>query len=221
MSLPLRRIALFATPVLSLFLASCGDEAECQGADLNGVCFMVSSVVPTYLEDDTSNVDIYPSFCASGNPEPYTDHGARLTLSAFTIGNNRTTSTRILLTRFVISYQLNSGSNNPRLGPDLPSTQAENFGTGQTFEVPVNGTLEAEVSLFDIQQKGYYHDAYVSGGYPVTDLDPASTNDLLLPNNLPSYTATYTVYGQDEYGREVSSTGSAEIKIGAYNACSS
>lgn len=213
MSLPRRRVALFA-PMMSLLLVSCGDEAECQGADLNGVCFVVSNVVPRYLNANTNNADVIQDTCSPGPPpvaEDYTDHGARLTLSAFTIGNNRTNSTRILLTRFDIAYRLNAGSNNPRLGPDIPPIQGENFATGQTFEVPVNGTLEADVSLFDIQQKIDYVTAYLADGFPTVSgsLD-----------NYPSYTATYTVYGADEYGREVSSTGSAEIKIGHYYNCS-
>lgn len=199
MSLPLRRVALFAAPVLSLFLASCGDEAECQGADLNGVCFVVSNVVPRYDNANTNNVDVVQGTCGTA-PEPFFDHGARLTLSAFTIGNNRTNSTRILVTRYTISYQLNPGSDNPALGPAIPSFQANNFGASQTLEVPVNGTLDADFSLFDINQKIDFFFAMTAGEYP-------------------SYTATYTVVGADEYGREVSSTGSTEIKIGDYNNC--
>lgn len=203
MPLPLHRIALFSAPMMTLFLASCGDEAECRGADVNGVCFVVSSVVPIYLDANTNNVDVTRDICEPGPPavlEDFTDHGARLTLSAFTIGNNRTNSTRIILRNFDISYRLNPGSDNPRLGPDIPSIQGNNFGTGQTFEVPVNGTLEADVSIFDIQQKTDFATAMTGGAYP-------------------SYTATFTVYGADEYGREVSSTGSAEIKIGEYDYC--
>lgn len=217
MSLPLRRIALFAAPMMSLFLASCGDEAECQGADLNGVCFVVSKVVPRYFNANTGSVDIFAAECSPGPPpvnEDFAAHSARLTLSAFTIGNNRTNSTRIILQRFDISYRLNPGSDNPALGPAIPGVQASNFGTAQTFEVPVNGTLDADVNLFDLQQKTDYYNTYVANGFP---MDPASPT---IPANYPSYTATYTVYGADEYGRQVSSTGSAEISIGAYNNCS-
>lgn len=200
MSLPLRRVALFAAPVFSLFLASCGDEAKCQGADLNGVCFVVSNVVPRYNSANTNNVDVVQGTCGT-TPEPFFDHSATLTLSAFTIGNNRTNSTRILLTRYTISYRLNPGSDNPALGPAIPSSQANDFGANQTLEVAVNGTQDADLNLFDINQKQDFAAAMTAGAYP-------------------SYTATYTVYGADEYGREVSSTGSTEIKIGDYNNCS-
>ena len=217
MSLPLRRIALFAAPAVSLFLASCGDEAECQGADLNGVCFMVSTVAPKYFDAETPSVDIYLAQCSAGPPpvfEPFSAHTARLTLSAFTIGNNRSNSTRIILRRYSISYVLNPGSDNPALGPAIPGVQVNDFGTGQTFEVPVNGTLEADFTLFDLQQKQDYYDTYVANGFPMDPFAPT------IPLNYPSYTATYTVYGADEYGREVSATGSAQISIGAYNNCS-
>src|SRR5262245_55155807 len=79
--------------LMVLLLASCSSPSDdgaggcCGGSDASITCLNVTSIVPTYLGEDTSNVDALQDVCARDpvtgavtELEPFTDHNADVTL---------------------------------------------------------------------------------------------------------------------------------------------
>ncbi|MFQ5757841.1 MAG: hypothetical protein ACE5H7_17340 [Acidiferrobacterales bacterium] len=187
-----------------LALASCDDAGgggACGGVDNNGVCLFVSSIDPLDTTGPTINVDVIftTSDCnADGtpdDPEPFSDHDAVVDFGSFTIGNVPTTSTRIFITSYTISYAINPGS---FPGPVPPSVT---IGTGSAIVVPTNGAVQATVTIFNQQQKT----DFVAAGYIV--------------GTEPSYTATYTFRGEDEFGNSVFVNASQQLLLADFLNC--
>ncbi|MFB3088391.1 MAG: hypothetical protein ACE10E_08795 [Acidiferrobacterales bacterium] len=196
----LRALALI---LAGLALSSCGDEAggggACGGVDNNGVCLFISSIEPFDTNGNTIDVDVQQNVC---DPvpvppviEPFSDHDALVTFGAFTIGNAPTTTTRIFIVSYTISYGINLGSGP---GPILPSVT---IGTGSIIEVPTNGSVQATVTIFNQQQKAAFA------------ADPAFVG------GEPSYFARYTFNGEDEFGNTVFTQASTQILLADFNNC--
>ncbi len=190
-------------------------RGACGGVDNNGVCLFVSSIEPFDTPvGPTINVDAFftTTDCdGDGNPvggtidpEPFSDHDALVTFGSFTIGNVPTTTTRIFIVSYTISYGINLGSTP---GPVPPSVT---IGTGAIIEVPTNGSAQATVTIFNQQQKADYVVAYVA-------LFPPPPPPI--PNFEVSYTATYTFRGEDEFGNTVFTQASTQILLADFNNC--
>ena len=199
----LRALALI---LAGLALSSCGDEAggggACGGVDNNGVCLFISSIEPFDTNGSTINVDVpvvSPTDCNGDgvfdDPEPFSDHDAVVTFGAFTIGNVPTTTTRIFIVSYTISYAINLGSGP---GPVVPSVT---IGTGSIIEVPTNGSVQATVTIFNQAQKA------------------AFAADLAFVGGEPSYFARYTFNGEDEFGNTVFTQASTQILLADFNNC--
>ncbi len=187
-----------------LALSSCGDKATgggaCGGAVNNGVCLFISSIEPVHLDGtSTINVDVQQNVCdATVTPniiEPFSDHNALVTFGSFTIGNVPTTTTRIFIVSYTISYGINLGSTP---GPVPPSVT---IGTGSIIEVPTNGSAQATVTIFNQQQKA----DFVTAGY--------------IFGTEPSYFARYFFNGEDEFGNTVFTQASTQILLADFNNC--
>ena len=189
-----------------LALSSCGDKAggggACGGVDNNGVCLFISSIEPFDTNGPTINVDVpfvSPTDCNGDgvfdDPEPFSDHDAVVTFGSFTIGNVPTTTTRIFIVSYTISYAINLGSGP---GPVVPSVT---IGTGSIIEVPTNGSVQATVTIFNQAQKAAFA------------ADPAFVG------GEPSYFARYTFNGEDEFGNTVFTQASTQILLANFNNC--
>ncbi len=194
----LRALALISA---GLALSSCGDEAggggACGGVSSNGVCLFVSSIEPFDTNGPTIDVDVIPGLCppaAMPTPEPFSDHDALVTFGSFTIGNVPTTTTRIFITSYTVSYALNQGS------VSAPNPPSVDIVTGSTIVVPTNGSAQATVTIFNQAQKAIFAAPPFAGGEP-------------------SYTATYLFQGQDEFGNNVSAIASQQILLANFNNC--
>ncbi len=185
-----------------LALSSCGDKATgggaCGGAVNNGVCLFISSIEPFDTNGTTIDVDVIAGTCppaAMPTPEPFSDHDALVTFGSFTIGNVPTTTTRIFITSYTVSYALNEGS------VSAPNPPSVNIVTGSTIVVPTNGSAQANVTIFNQAQKAIF------------------AADPLFVGGEPSYTATYLFQGQDEFGNNVSAIASQQILLANFNNC--
>ena len=185
-----------------LALSSCGDKAggggACGGVDNNGVCLFISSIEPVDVNGPTIDVDVIPGLCppvAMPTPEPFSDHDALVTFGSFTIGNVPTTTTRIFIVSYTISYAINLGS---APGPVVPSVT---IGTGSIIEVPTNGSVQATVTIFNQAQKAAFA------------ADPAFVG------GEPSYFARYIFNGEDEFGNTVFAQASTQILLANFNNC--
>ncbi len=186
-----------------LALSSCGDKAggggACGGVDNNGVCLFISSIEPSDTNGSTINVDVIQNICdATVTPniiEPFSDHDALVTFGSFTIGNAPTTTTRIFIVSYTISYAINLGSGP---GPVVPSVT---IGTGSIIEVPTNGSVQATVTIFNQAQKA------------------AFAADPLFVGGEPSYFARYTFNGEDEFGNTAFAQASTQILLANFNNC--
>jgi hypothetical protein len=194
----LRALALI---LAGLALSSCGDEAggggACGGVDNNGVCLFISSIEPFDTNGSTINVDVQQNVCdplaVPPEIEPFSDHDALVTFGSFTIGNVPTTTTRIFIVSYTISYGINLGS---IPGPIPPSIT---IGTGAIIEVPTNGSVQATVTIFNQAQKAIFAAAFAGGE--------------------PSYFARYTFNGEDEFGNTVFTQASTQILLADFNNC--
>ena len=202
-------VRALALILAGLALSSCGDKAggggACGGVDNNGVCLFISSIEPVDVTGPTINVDVIlnPDCDGDGNPpppgtidpEPFSDHDALVTFGSFTIGNVPTTTTRIFIVSYTISYAINLGSGP---GPVVPSVT---IGTGSIIQVPTNGSVQATVTIFNQTQKAAFA------------ADPAFVG------GEPSYFARYTFNGEDEFGNTVFTQASTQILLANFNNC--
>ncbi|GMQ89959.1 MAG: hypothetical protein BMS9Abin10_0298 [Gammaproteobacteria bacterium] len=185
-----------------LLLSSCdsaGGGGAGGGVDNNGVFLFTSSIEPEDITGSTKDVDLVQGICDPGPPpevEPFSDHDALVSFGTFTIDNVPTNATLIFITNYTIVYTINPNS---FPGPVPPSLEV---GSGVNIVVPVNGSVDATVSIFNVQQKV----DFVAAGW--------------VPFSEPSYTATYTFRGEDEFGRSVSTSASTELLLTDFNNCS-
>lgn len=193
--------------LLLLTLASCGGGGSSDGiggvcgggSSVSGIVLCVDSVIPEYDDTLTPSVDIVQNLCEDGTAEPYFDHSARVTLSA-TLASGATqppVSTSMSITRYVIDYTANPGV----IGPAIASKT--HF---ETITIPVTGTATRDINLMTTQQKEQF----------LFDLGNAGAFD----GKYRDYSVTYTFYGLDQFGNNLTARGFTQIVIGNYDNCS-
>jgi hypothetical protein len=196
-----------------LLLASCSSPSDdgagggCGGSDASITCLNVTSIVPTYLDEDTSNVDALQDQCRDPvtgeitGIEPFTDHNALVTL----VNRQFPTSTAadrafdIGITGYSVTYTLNQPCPTGAVGcPPLTTLTS-----GESIFIAAGQTVTVTLPFVPISRKTQYVQA---GGD--------------LGNAPPSYTATYT-FSAHTIGANDTFTvqGSAQFTITDFNNC--
>jgi hypothetical protein len=196
-----------------LLLASCSSPSDdgagggCGGSDASITCLNVTSIVPTYLDEDTSNVDALQDQCR--NPvtgeitgiEPFTDHNADVTLvnKQFPTSTSTDRAFDIGITGYSVTYTLNQ----PCPTGAVRCPPLTTLISGDSIFVAAGQTVTVTLPFVPISRKTEYVQA---GGE--------------LRNAPPSYTATYT-FSAHTIGANDTFTvqGSGQFTIADFNNC--
>ena len=199
--------------LMVLLLASCSSPSDdgagggCGGSDASITCLNVTSIVPTYLDEDTSNVDALRDQCRDPvtgeitGIEPFTDHNADVTLvnKQFPTSTATDRAFDIGITGYSITYTLNQPCPTGAVGcPPLTTLTS-----GASIVVAAGQTVTVTLPFVPISRKTQYVQA---GGD--------------LGNAPPSYTAMYT-FSAHTIGANDTFTvqGSAQFTIADFNNC--
>ncbi len=208
---PLHRVSMLKGSfglLLLLGLAACGGGGDTGagggggcggGATVAGIVLCADSVAPKYNGTLTPSVDIVQGICTDGTPEPYFEHQATVTISArlATGATIPPVSPTVTITRYVIDYTANPGV----VGPTIRST-GDIF---DTITVAVGGSTSRDVQLMGINQKSQF----------LFDLGGAGAFD----GSFRRYAVTYTFYGQDQFGNNLTARGFGQVEIGNFQNC--
>lgn len=193
---------LFLSLIL-LAITSCG-ESGCGGASDTGICLNVDSIVPTDIAGtDTSSIDmVWTTDCdgdtTTDDPEEFGSHSATVTISATLLSGATSppAGTKVVITRYKVEFSVSPGYSGP-------SFSTMEYYT--TINVTVGGSTSATVNLMTEEMKKPYVPELGGTGSWTYDW--------------PVYTVTYTFYGQDEYGNDVSASAFKEVTIGGFDNC--
>ena len=196
-----------------LLLASCSSPSDdgagggCGGSDASITCLNVTSIVPTYLDENTSNVDALQDVCTRDpvtgavTLEPFGDHNADVTLvnKQFPTSTPPARAFDIGITGYSVTYTLNQPCPTGAVGcPPLTTLTS-----GESIFIAAGQTVTVTLPFVPISRKTQYVQA---GGD--------------LRNAPPSYTATYnftahTIGANDTFTVQ----GSAQFTIADFNNC--
>jgi hypothetical protein len=198
--------------LMVLLLASCSSPSDdgagggCGGSDASITCLNVTSIVPTYLDEDTSNVDALRDQCRDPvtgeitGIEPFTDHNADVTLvnKQFPTSTAADRAFDIGITGYSITYTLNQPCPTGAVGcPPLTTLTS-----GDTIFVAAGQTVTVTLPFVPISRKT----EYVQAGGEL--------------RNAPSYTATYTFTAHTIGANDTFTVqGSAQFTIADFNNC--
>jgi hypothetical protein len=196
-----------------LLLASCSSPSDdgagggCGGSDASITCLNVTSIVPTYLDEDTSNVDALQDQCRDPvtgeitGIEPFTDHNADVTLvnKQFPTSTSTDRAFDIGITGYSVTYTLNQPCPTGAVGcPPLTSITS-----GASIVIPAGQTVTVTLPFVRLSTKNEY---VLAGGE--------------LRNAAPSYTATYTFTAETIGAIDTFTVqGSAQFTITDFNNC--
>jgi len=196
--------------LLAGILAGCGGGAGSPGSQGSGDTGVeiAASVIGTYKGSDTNSVDAFQNQCSAGPPpvlEVFTDHGATVSITASLI-NPRTTVPAGNLT--VEKYKIEFIRSNDSIGAPPIETDVRY----DTIQIPAptsTGTTQvtATVLLVDLIRKMKYADDVTSGTFS------------FFSSYLNNYTAIYTFYGKNEFGKDFSFKAQLSFQIGNFNNC--
>jgi len=205
-------LLLLYISVLSVILYGCGGGAGApgsQGIEDTGV--QLSAVVTgLYLGENTNSIDAFHDQCDAGPPpiyEFFADHQAEVTFTASLINPNPTIRPGTL---YIEKYTIQYKRSNDSLGapPIEEDTRFETI----IITPPLSGTgatsLIQTISLVDLTRKDkYYDDIYVQHRYSYH------------PGYLNNYTAIFTFYGKNEYGKDFTVKTQMNFQIGWFDNC--
>lgn len=204
-------IILYASLFAVLLLWGCGGGGPgspgSTGTEDIGV-IIDATVVPNYLGEDTYSVDAFQQVCDPGPPptyEQFTDHGATLTINARLVNPNTTFRVGTLyVERYTIEFRRSDDS--------IGAPPIESDTRYHTIVItPPTGdgvsTVSTTVVLVDLKRKEKYYYDMLSGQY---------TSGMAYLNN---YTATYTLYGKNEFGTAFSFKVTVPFQIGNFDNC--
>jgi hypothetical protein len=209
---PMTQQVLKGLFLVVLSLASCsspdddGAGGGCGGSNASITCLNVTGIVPTYLSEDTTNVDALRDLCRDQTgtvtgPEPFADHNALVTLvnQQFPTTTDRDRAFDIGITGYSLTYRLNQPCPTGPVGcPPLTTlTSAE------SIFIPAGQTVTVTLPFVPLSRKNEYVQA---GG----ELGIAA----------PSYSATYTFTAQAIGVNDTFTVqGSAQFTITDFNNC--
>lgn len=195
-----------------LILASCSAPSDdgagggCGGSDASITCLNVTGIVPTYLDEDTSNVDALQDQCrdpvtgAITGIEPFTDHNALVTLvnQQFPTTTATDRAFDIGISGYSVTYRLNLCPAAARGCPPLTTLTSP-----ESIFIPAGETVTVTLPFVPLSTKNQYVQA---GG----ELGIAA----------PSYSATYTFTAQAIGVNDTFTVqGSAQFTITDFNNC--
>jgi hypothetical protein len=202
--------------VVVLILASCSSPSDdgagggCGGSEAAITCLNVTGITPTYMDENTSNVDARQDQCqdpltgAVTEIEPFTDHNALVTLvnQQFPTSTDTDRAFDIRIIGYSVTYTLNQGGC-PAGAVGCPSLPG--FTSSESIVIPVGEAVTITLPFVPLRVK----DEYVQRG---GELGIAA----------PSYSATYTFTAQtiglvDTFTVQ----GSAQFTITDFNNCTS
>ncbi len=206
---PVSKLKGFFGLLLLSGLAACGGGGDSgPGTTGDTGVRLTATMVPRYHDANFYSVDVIQQVCDPGPPpvfEVFTDHSARVTISASLIDPLTVSPGTLVVDKYTIVYQRATDS----IGapPILSDTRYEVItivpptGTGTS-------TTTVDVIFLDLLRKARYLNDINSGLY--------TSNP---PNILNNYTAIYTFSGQNQYGREFSFTVQTPFQIGSFDYC--
>jgi hypothetical protein len=210
---PMTQQVLKGLFLVVLSLASCSAPSDdgagggCGGSDASITCLNVTSIVPTYLSEDTNNVDALQDVCARDpvtgavTLEPFGDHNALVTLvnQQFPTSTSTDRAFDIGITGYSLTYTLNQPCPTGAVGcPPLTTLTS-----GESIFIAAGQTVTVTLPFVPISRKTQYVQA---GGD--------------LGNAPPSYTATYTFTAQAIGVNDTFTVqGSAQFTIADFNNC--
>jgi hypothetical protein len=196
-----------------LLLASCSAPSDdgagggCGGNAASITCLNVTGIVPTYLDEDTSNVDALRDQCrdpVTGDLtgiEPFTDHNANVTLvnKQFPTSTSADRAFDIGISGYSVTYTLNQPCPTGAVGcPPLTSITS-----GASIVIPAGQTVTVTLPFVRLSTKNEY---VLAGGE--------------LRNAAPSYTATYTFTAETIGAIDTFTVqGSGQFTITDFNNC--
>jgi hypothetical protein len=210
---PMTQQVLKGLFLVVLSLASCSAPSDdgagggCGGSDASITCLNVTSIVPTYLSEDTNNVDALQDVCARDpvtgavTLEPFGDHNALVTLvnQQFPTSTSTDRAFDIGITGYSLTYTLNQPCPTGAVGCPLLTTLT----SGESIFIAAGQTVTVTLPFVPISRKTQYVQA---GGD--------------LGNAPPSYTATYTFTAQAIGVNDTFTVqGSAQFTIADFNNC--
>ncbi len=197
--------------LFSVFLWGCGagpGAPGSQGTEDTGV-MLEATIIPTYNGIDTYSVDAFQQICSAGPPAVYediADHSARVTISSRLLNP---TSTFQAGTLYIEKYTVEFRRSTDSIG--APPIESDTRYKSIVITPPSGAgtnTLEDTLILVDLKRKEQYSTDMLSGMY---------TSGSAYLNN---YTATYTFYGQNQFGDSFSFTVQTDFQIGSFDYCS-
>lgn len=205
-------IFLLYISVLSVVLYGCGSGAGApgsQGTEDTGV--QLSAIVTgTYLGGNTNSVDAFRQECDPGPPptyEAFADHQAEVTFTASLINPNPTIQPgRLTIYKYTIEYRRSNDS----LG--APPIERDTRPETIIITPPLSGTgttsITGTIKLVDLIRKYQYWDDIFSGRY-----------NYQTPSYINNYTAIFTFYGKNEYGKDFTIKTQMNFQIGSFDNC--
>jgi hypothetical protein len=203
--------------IASSLLLGCDADTrdDCGGVGDVVSCVSIDSIVPVggsiASPTETSNVDALQSTCTDGTLEDFTDHNAEITFANRQFPGGDGTQVDIggslLLTilNYSVSYTLNDC---PPRATGCPALTGFSVSPGQTFTIPINGSVTHTFPLVPLRVK----EEYVAEGGTL------GSSQFGFP--FPSYTATYVFTGRtDFFSDEIRIEGSTEFTIGSFDNC--
>lgn len=196
-----------------LILTSCsgpdddGAGGGCGGSDASITCLNVTGIVPTYLSEDTTNVDALRDQCrdpvtgAITGPEPFADHNAGVTLvnKQFPTSTAEARAFDIGISGYTLTYRLNQPCPTTARGcPPLTTLTSP-----ESIVIPAGQSVTVTLPFVPLSTKNEYVQA---GG----ELGIAA----------PSYSATYTFTAHTIGANDTFTVqGSAQFTITDFNNC--
>ncbi len=196
--------------LFSVLLWGCGSGPGSpggQGTEDTGV-ILEATIIPTYNATDTYSVDVFQQVCTVGPPpefEVFTDHSAKVTISSRLLNP---TSTFQPGTLYIDKYTVEFRRSTDSIG--APPIESDTRYKSIIITPPSGAgtnTLEDTLILVDLIRKDKYATDMLSGQF---------TSGLAYINN---YTATYTFYGQNQFGDSFSFKAQIDFQIGSFDYC--
>jgi len=197
--------------LFSVLLWGCGagpGSPGGQGTEDTGV-ILEAAIIPTYNGADTYSVDAFQQVCTVGPPptyEVFTDHAAKVTISSRLLNpNSKFQPGTLYIEKYTVEFRRSTDS----IG--APPIESDTRYKSIVITPPsgaITNTLDDTLILVDLIRKDKYATDMLSGMY-------TSAGFAYLNN----YTATFTFYGQNQFGDSFSFTTQLDFQIGNFDNC--
>jgi hypothetical protein len=198
--------------LLTVFLWSCGSgpgSPGSSGSEDTGIIVDAPQVTGLYNGTNTDSVDVFQEVCDPGPPPKYeifTDHQATATFTARLVNPDTTFQVgNLYIDKYTIEFRRSTDS----IG--APPIESDKRFETITIPAPVGaGTTTvtvSDLSLVDLIRKEQYANDMLSGRYSSS------------PSYINNYTAIYTFYGKNDFGKEFKIKATMNFQIGDFDYC--